>query len=197
MPSAASDMAHPDFAVLGVSWQLSLRADGYAPRTLDSYQRALRSFTAWLATNDPGTAPVNVTRDHIRGWVVHIRDTTSSGTARSWFCGVRHFFRWLVEEDEITRDPTDGVKTPKPNDASTPVLSLDELRLVLKTCSGKTFLARRDTAVISVFADGGLRLAELAGLDVASVDIRDRMLFVEGKGSMRSGPRRRAVPHGG
>lgn len=192
----ATGTPHPDFDVLGNSWELALRADGYAKLTNDSYRRALRTFAGWLAQDHPGVGPDQVTRDHIRGWIVHVRETASSGTARSWFAGIRHFFRWMVTEQESDHDPTLGVKTPKPNDCATPVLKLEELRAILKTCSGKTFLARRDAAIINLFADGGLRLSELAGLTVASADIRDRMVFVEGKGSMRSGPRRRAVPLG-
>jgi integrase len=47
-----------------------------------------------------------------------------------------------------------------------------------------------------LFLDGGLRLAELADLQVADVDLRDRIIYVAGKASRRSGPRHRAVPLG-
>jgi integrase len=47
-----------------------------------------------------------------------------------------------------------------------------------------------------LFLDGGLRLSELAGLQVADVDLRARIVYVAGKASRRSGPRHRAVPLG-
>ena len=47
-----------------------------------------------------------------------------------------------------------------------------------------------------LFLDGGLRLSEVAGLQVADVDLRDRIVYVAGKASRRSGPRHRAVPLG-
>jgi site-specific recombinase XerD len=78
---------HPDFAILSAAWELSLSADGYADNTLASYRRALASFAAWLAANAAGVGPAQATREHVRGWIVHIRETTSSGTARSWFAG--------------------------------------------------------------------------------------------------------------
>jgi len=173
-----------------------MRADGYAANTLKSYLRALDTFGAWLFDQNPAVSPVDVTRDHIRAWIVQTREATSSGTARSWFAGVRHFFRWAVAEEETDRDPTEGVRTPPPNDPTTPVLSLDDIRALLVTCAGRDFVSRRDAAIIYLFADGGLRLAELADLTVPSVDVRDRILYVNGKGSNRSGPRRRAVPLG-
>jgi site-specific recombinase XerD len=184
---------HPDFDTLMTSWELSLRADGYADNTVSSYLRAVADFAGWL---DEGVAPSDVTRDQMRTWVVHVRDSRSSGTARSLFAGVRHFFRWALAEQEIERDPTAGIKTPAPNDPVTPVLKLEEIKRILATCSGRNFVDRRDAAILYVFLDGGLRLAELSGLTVDDVDIRDRVVHVLGKGSNRSGPRRRAVPLG-
>lgn len=189
---------HPDFATLTLSWHLALDADGYAVNTLDSYGRALRSFAVWLADNQPGTAPDAVGRDHVRAWVVHVRTATSSGTARSLLPGLRHFYRWMVAEGEADKDPTEGIRTPPPNDSRTPTLKVAEIKALLSTCTSTVdrFTGRRDAAIILVLIDGGLRLAELAGLVLDAPDLRDRMLFVEGKGSNRSGPRRRAVPLG-
>lgn len=182
---------HPDFATLSESWQLSLDADGYAANTLKSYPNALRQLGVWLAANHPGVGPLDVTRDQIRAWIVHTRDASSSGTARSWFAGVRHFYRWCVAEGEMDRDPTEGIRTPPPNQPTTPVLATDDLRALIATCSGRDFIDRRDAAIIYVFIDGGLRLAETAGLAVTDVHLRERSLDVTGKGSNRSGPRHR------
>src|SRR5574341_337666 len=189
-------MAHPDFEVFTVSWDLALRADGYANNTVASYRLAVRSLADWLADHHPDVGPAELGRDHVRGWLVHIRATCSPNTARSWFAGVRHFCRWLQAEGEADRDATAGIKTPALGDAETPVLELEHFRALLATCTGNDFIARRDAAILMVFLDGGLRLSELAGLQVDGVDLRDRLVFVEGKASRRSGPRHRAVPLG-
>lgn len=187
---------HPDFPVLLDSWDLALRADAYSPRTITSYQRAMRHLATWLTEHHPDIGPADVTRDHVRGWLVDLRERTSSGTARSWFPGVRKFYRWALDEGETDTDPTLGIRTPPPNDPRTPILTLDQIRALLDTCGARTFIDRRDAAIIYAFLDGGLRLAEVAGLTLSAVDTRDRLLFVEGKGTNRSGPRRRAVPLG-
>ncbi|MET7399177.1 tyrosine-type recombinase/integrase [Dactylosporangium sp. NPDC005572] len=187
---------HPDFAVLGDSWDLSLRADGYAANSVRSYRNGVANLAGWLAEHHPDVGPLEVTREHIRGWLIHVREATSSGSARSWFAGVRHFHRWLVTEDERADDPTATVKTPAPNDPQTPVLTGEQIRLLLGTCTGSGFVPRRDAAIIWLFVDGGVRLAEHAALDLEDVDLRDRIVYVAGKGSNRSGPRHRAVPIG-
>jgi integrase/recombinase XerC len=107
------------------------------------------------------------------------------------------FCRWLQSEGETDRDATAGIRTPAPGDPEKAVLSDEDLRALLATCAGTDFTARRDTAIIMLFSDGGLRLSKLAGLQVADVDLRDRILYVVGKASRRSSPRHRAVPLGG
>jgi site-specific recombinase XerD len=187
---------HPDFTAFGDSWDLSLRADGYAENTLRSYRNGLASFGQWLAKHAPDVGPIEAGRDHIRGWLVDVREATSSGTARSWFAGVRHFCRWMVAEGERADDPTALVKTPAPNDPRTPILTDAQVKALLGACTGTGFVPRRDAAIIMLFIDAGLRLAEHAGLRVEDVDLRDRIVYVAGKGSNRSGPRHRAVPIG-
>jgi site-specific recombinase XerC len=102
----------------------------------------------------------------------------------------------MESEGEAAQDATDGIRTPAPGDTKTVVLSDQDLRALLATCAGTNFTARRDTATILLFLDGGLRLSEMAGLQVADVDLRDRIVYVVGKASRRSGPRHRAVPLG-
>jgi integrase/recombinase XerC len=79
-----SGMAHPDFDVLTVSWELALRADGYAANTVKAYQNAVRSLAGWLAEHHPDVGPAELERQHIRGWLVEVRERHSSNTARGW-----------------------------------------------------------------------------------------------------------------
>ncbi|HEY7296046.1 MAG TPA: tyrosine-type recombinase/integrase [Dehalococcoidia bacterium] len=181
-----------EWAALAESWDLSLEVDGYSAATRRSYGKALASVAAHVGD----TAPGDVTRAQVRGWLAHVTRSASPSTARTWLAGVRHFFRFALAEEEIGTDPTAGIRGPNPGDPVTDVLSVEQLRALLATCGGKSYTARRDAAIIRLFADGGLRLAELAGLSVADVDLRERMVYVHGKGSRRSGPRHRAVPVG-
>ena len=111
-------MARPDLEALTVSWELTPRADGDADNAVTAYQNAVRSLGGWLAEHHPGVAPAGLDRDHVRGWLVHLRETRSSSTARGWFAGVRHFCRWLQAEGEADHDATAGIRTPAPRPAS-------------------------------------------------------------------------------
>jgi site-specific recombinase XerD len=186
----------PEFDLLRQSWQLSLRADAYSERTVSAYTLGLRTLVDWLAEQGAEVEPAEVTRDHVRGWIVALRADHKPATVRVWVAGVRHFFRFLLAEGEITTDPTSGIRAPAQSETSTPTLSADELRRLLKVCEGTDFVSRRDMAVIRVFLDTGLRLSELAGLQVDDVDLDARMLFVAGKATQRRGAKPRACPIG-
>jgi integrase/recombinase XerC len=188
---------HPDWDVLVTSWDLALRADGYSDGTIKTYRMAVSQLARWLGEIGPDPiSPIDLTRDHVRGWLAHLRETGSAATAQTYFAGLRHFARWLVAEGETPTDPTEGIRSPKPGQPKTPVLSAEEMRRLLATCAGPGFTSRRDRAIMLTLLDTGVRISELAGLELTDVDLRDRMLFVAGKGSRRSGPRRRAIPMG-
>jgi site-specific recombinase XerC len=106
---------------------------------------------------------------------------------------VRHFCRWLQAEGETDRVATAGIRTPAPGDPETAVLSDEELRRLLAACAGRDFTARRDAAIIMLFLDGGLRLSELADLQVTDVDPArtDRGRGRQGEPAQRPPPSRR------
>ena len=91
--------------MLTVSWELALRADGYANGTVKAYQNAVRSLADWLAEQHTEVEPTKLDRRHIRGWLVAPRQGHASNTARGWFAGVRHFCRWLEAEGEADCGP--------------------------------------------------------------------------------------------
>jgi len=168
-------MQHPGFAVLTVSWSWRCGPTG-TPTTPSrpTRTRCAAWRTGWPSTI-PEVGPAELDRQHIRGWLVEVRERHSSNTARGWFAGVRHFCQWLQSEGEADQDATTGIRTPAPGDPEAPVLSDADMRALFATCAGTDFTARRDTAIIMLFLDGGLRLSELAGLQVTDVDLRDRV----------------------
>jgi site-specific recombinase XerD len=94
----------------------------------------------------------------------------------------QQFFKWLVIEEEIDRSPMDKLRPPIVPEQPVGMPTDADIRAVLKACVGTGFVARRDTAIIRLFLDTGLRLSELAGLTVDHVDLELDAAFVVGKG---------------
>lgn len=168
------------------SWALSLH--GKAPGTRNLYLRIARWFAAWLIENDrPSAQPgdlMAVTRQDCEAWFGAQRSRgLAAATIRSRWIGLRSFYNWLTEEEEIDANPMAKVKVDKANPAPIRVLEADQLRLLLKTCEGTGFFERRDLAVIRVLAATGVRLAELVDLTIEDVDLTRRLIHVRhGKG---------------
>ena len=83
------------------------------------------------------------------------------------------------------------MKPPHVPDEPVPVLGDDDLRRLLAACEGKGFEERRDMAIVRLFLDSGMRLAELANLRVEDLDLDQDVAIVVGKGR-----RPRACPFG-
>ena len=75
-----------------------------------------------------------------------------------------------------------GLRAPKHGEKPVPVLSDDELRALIAACQGKEFADRRDEAMIRLFVDTGMRVAEMCGITLADLDMRTDQVSVLGKG---------------
>ncbi len=80
-----------------------------------------------------------------------------------------------------------NVKPPHVPEGEVPVVSDDDLRALLKVCEGAAFDQRRDTAILRLFIDCGLRLAEVTNLTTEDVDFGLQVVGVIGKGSRPRG----------
>ena len=173
------------------SWERSLRAANKAPRTRQGYAEAARQFAAFAEANGMPLEAARLRREHVERFIDHLVQTYKPATAANRFRSLQQFFKWLEEEGEVAASPMTRMRPPTVPDVPVPVLGDDDLRRLLATCAGRDYEQRRDTAVISLFLDTGMRLNELAGLTVSEVDLDQDVAVVLGKGR-----RPRACPFG-
>lgn len=174
------------------SWRLSLRATNRAPRTIEQYvDESLAQFRRWLTENHPDLAPAAITRSHIEHFLTDVTTTRSASTAQTRYKALRLFFAWAEEESELNDNPMARVRPLIVPEQPVAVLSEDELRALLASCAGKTFEDRRDTAIIRLFIDTGMRRDELVALAVTDLDVVGHLAVVLGKGR-----RERSCPFG-
>jgi site-specific recombinase XerD len=172
----------PDaLSVLRESFALHLDATR-APKTARIYLDALRNLIAHLDAQGMPTTARGVRREHIESYLAARRVRVAPSTVSLEYRALQAFFRWLVEEDEIDRNPTEKMQAPKVPDSPVPVIPQADLRKLLHTADGKDFTSRRDMAVLLLLYDSGVRAGELLGLAVADVDLRARLAYVTGKG---------------
>jgi integrase/recombinase XerD len=110
--------------------------------------------------------------------------------ARKLAC-LRSFYRHLRREGTIAHDPTAELRGPRQSQRLPRVLSRDEVARLLREPKGTGPAALRDRALLEVMYACGLRVSEVVGLELADVDLQERVLRARGKGS-----KERLVPIG-
>jgi site-specific recombinase XerD len=173
--------APDDLSGLRESFALHLEATR-AEKTTRIYLDALDHLIAHLDAHGMPTGARAVRREHVESYLAARRDRVAPSTLSLEYRALQQFFRWAVDEDEIDDSPMRKMKAPRVPDAPVPVVTGEDFKKLLKTAEGKDFISRRDTAILLVLYDTGVRAGELIGLTMDEVDLRGRMAYVVGKG---------------
>lgn len=108
-------------------------------------------------------------------------DNKGDSRARKLSC-LRSFYKYLtVTRNVIEDNPTQKIDSPKRNKKYPKFLSLDQSKQLLSAVDGKN--KERDYAIITLFLNCGLRVSELAGINLSDIDSEMTTLYVTGKGS--------------
>lgn len=172
-----------ELVALGVSFRRHLLAEGKAERTCTLYLQGVRFFSDWLRDRGQPADLAHLTRANIRDWLAELGASRAPATVRTRYRALHRFCGWLVDEDELEEHPMLKLAQPPMPATPVPVLTDAELAALLKACSGKAFDDVRDTAILRLLLDCGMRVAELCGLTVEGVDLDNGYALVTGKGS--------------
>jgi site-specific recombinase XerD len=182
---SASPPLGPDLRSLNASFRRSLRARDKSDRTVEAYTDAVRLFADFLeGANYPLTLRA-LKREHVESFIADQLDRWKPSTANNRYRGLQAFFKWAVAEDELDANPMSGMEPPKIPEEPPPVLGEDVLRRLLKACEGKDFATRRDTAIVRLLLDTGMRRSECAMILLEDLDLDEQIVTVLGKGRRR------------
>lgn len=155
-------------------------------RTLRIYRDALRDF------REQNKAPDwrQCRAQHFRDYLFELMKRKQARSyIRLQFSALRSFYRFLVARNRLTKDPVREVQLPKAEKKLPLVLTQTQIGELLaaplqvkKAKSAPVWMPQRDAAIMEVFYSSGLRLAELAALNVNDLDIYTESVRVLGKG---------------
>ena len=164
---------------------------GSANRTQEAYARDVTRFVDF-ATTRGATSPVDVTPKVLREFVYHLKDLgLSPASIRRTVSGVRSYFKFLIGDGHVVRDPSDRLETPKRWRTLPEVLTVAEVQKLLAAPTMDDPLYFRDRAMFEVAYGAGLRVSEWIGIGVKDVVLDEGLVRVFGKGS-----KERLVPVG-
>ncbi len=183
MTTAVEHHIHEFLAHLAVERNLS-------PRTVEAYRRDLQQFDLWLGAR--GVELDRVERATLRSYLGTRRDNglSARSSARA-LSALRSFFRFLVNNEILTADPTANLRSPSLWRTVPHALSSQEIEALLEAPDNNTTLGLRDRAMLETLYATGLRVSELVGLTIDRVRLDPGFVRVIGKGR-----KERVVPLG-
>lgn len=161
---------------------------GYSVHTISAYQRDIMEFFSHL---DEGLSLNGIDIHHVRSYVYQLNGRNKSSSVARKLSGLRTFFRFLIREEMIVKDPLSLVSMPKLAKHIPVFLTVDEVFSLLDEPGEEDRFASRDQAMLELLYSTGMRVAELASLNQDQLDFVSGMVTVRGKGN-----KERLVPVG-
>ena len=155
-----------------------------SPHTRVAYLRDLDEFQTFLERHGGSDQAALARIDSLllRRYLAELHKRNQRTSIARKLSALRTFFRYLVREGALPGNPTEGLSTPKLNRYLPKTLSVDEAQALMERGYGTGLLDLRDRAIVELFYSSGLRVSELTGLDVGSLDLREKLVRVLGKG---------------
>lgn len=161
-----------------------------SPLTCKNYARDLNKLAGWCSSQDVGQWS-ELDELHVRNFSASCyRKGLAARSIQRCLSAARSFYRYLLREGYVDTNPVTSVSAPKSAKRLPGNLDADRMSRLLDI-KGKGPLVARDRAILELFYSSGLRLAELAGLNLMDLDLQDAVVRVTGKGS-----KERVVPVG-
>ncbi|SNB46841.1 tyrosine recombinase XerC [Geobacter sp. DSM 9736] len=162
-----------------------------SPHTTAAYRVDLLQFLDFVSRERGSISPGEVDHLLIRRFMALLhKDHRKSSIGRK-IAAIRAFFKFLLREGVVARNPAELVSTPKKEKKVPFHLSIDEVTALVEAPRGSDPATLRDRAMFELLYSCGIRVSELTGMNVESIDIDSGIGRVLGKGN-----KERIVPVG-
>lgn len=159
---------------------------GLANNSIESYLRDISRF--FLFINDELKMDVNnigaISKEHLLKYFKQINiEGLSKRTQARYIASLKSYFRFLIREAVIKKDPTDIIDTPKKDKKLPDFLSIVEIEQLLQSVDITTTLGYRDRAMLEITYGAGLRVSELLSLKTEDINLELGFIRCYGKGN--------------
>ena len=149
---------------------------GLSPNTVKAYTADIEGFYEFLRHR--GVTLRDASSSDIADYIISVSDYLSKRSQARLLSSLNSFFDYLVSEGERKDNPSSAVDSPKLGKYLPVVLSVEEVRAILKAAPNE-----RDRAILEVLYGCGLRVSEVCSLKISEVYLKDMFVKVMGKGS--------------
>jgi integrase/recombinase XerC len=163
-----------------------------SPHTIAAYRSDLEQLTAFVAREAGGVARV-ADVDHLllRRYLALLGKRAKKSSVGRKLAAIRSFFRFLVRQGVVAKNPAELIATPKKENRLPFHLDIDQVTTLVEAPQEEDKHVLRDRAILELLYSCGLRVSELTGLAIGDLDLSGGMVRVLGKGG-----KERIVPVG-
>lgn len=161
------------------SFFLAAEVEGRSKRTLELYEETLRAFESFLNSEDP----IEVEPNDIRRFLFHLKDKGyAKATIFTHIKELKVFYSFLVSEEIIEKSPMQSIKQIRMPKLFPYCPSEEDIHLLFSVTKGKTFEAKRNYCLLTLFISTGIRVSEACNLTLDDINLAAFTLIVRGKG---------------
>ena len=155
----------------------------FSENTLDAYLRDIKKLRDYAAFDLENTGPFEITYENIQEYLFQLSKKKFSERSQArWISSIKSFFKYLVEDEFRTDNPTTLLEGPKLGLYLPDTLSFEDVNRIIAVIKNDTDLGRRNHCMVEVLYGCGLRVSELIDLKISNINFKESYLKVEGKG---------------
>ena len=155
----------------------------FSENTLDAYLRDIKKLRDYAAFDLENTGPFEITYENIQEYLFQLSKKKFSERSQArWISSIKSFFKYLVEDEFRTDNPTTLLEGPKLGLYLPDTLSFEDVNRLIAVIKNDTDLGRRNHCMVEVLYGCGLRVSELIDLKISNINFKESYLKVEGKG---------------
>ena len=155
----------------------------FSENTLDAYLRDIKKLRDYCELELENTGPLEITYDHIQEYIFQRSKLKFSERSQArWISSIKAFFKYLVDDEVRTDNPTTLIEGPKLGLYLPDTLSFEDVNRIIKAIDLSTDLGKRNQCMIEVLYGCGLRVSELIDLKISNINFKESYLKVDGKG---------------
>ena len=160
------------------AFRLSCQVEGKSPKTIEWYLDFLGRFQRFRVLRDNPPKPSRIDRSHIREFILHLQTEAinphnngalSPITVQGYVRTLKAFFSWAKREEYIADNPMTGIAIPRAPRKMVNTFTTDQIAALLNLCRSSNHSGHRNTTIILLFFDTGIRVSELVNISIDDV----------------------------
>lgn len=160
--------------------------------SVEAYLNDIAKLEQFINMKMPEKNPDTIDLADLKSFIEWINELGASARSQSRILsGIRSFFRFLFLTDQISKDPSDLIESPKIGRKLPEVLSTEEIDRIISAIDLSKPEGHRNKAIIETLYSCGLRVSELINLRLSNLYFKEGFIRIMGKGS-----KERLVPIG-